>query len=47
MNLLGFKASFQDYLSEIIRAFQEISKKNFFFNTTENKIQLSLKDLLK
>ena len=28
---IGFKASFQDYLSEIIRAFQEISKKNFFF----------------
>ncbi len=28
---ISFKASFQDYLSEIIRAFQEISKKNFFF----------------
>ena len=40
---IGFKASFQDYLSEIIRAFQEISKKNFFFNTTENKNSIKFK----
>ena len=40
---IGFKASFQDYLSEIIRAFQEISKKNFFFNTIENKNSIKFK----
>jgi two-component system sensor histidine kinase RegB len=40
---IGFKASFHDYLSEIIRAFQEISKKNFFFNTTENKNSIKFK----
>jgi len=40
---IGFKASFQDYLSEIIRGFQEISKKKFFFNTTENKNSIKFK----
>jgi two-component system sensor histidine kinase RegB len=40
---IGFKASFHDYLSEIIRTFQEISKKNFFFNTTENKNSIKFK----
>jgi two-component system sensor histidine kinase RegB len=40
---IGFKASFQDYLSEIIRVFQEISNKNFFFNTTENKNSIKFK----
>jgi len=40
---IGFKASFQDYLSEIIRTFQEISKKNFFFDTTENKNSIKFK----
>ena len=40
---ISFKASFQDYLSEIIRAFQEISKKKFFFNTTENKNSIKFK----
>ncbi len=34
---IGSRATFQDYLSEIIRSFQKISKKKFFFNTTENK----------
>jgi two-component system sensor histidine kinase RegB len=40
---ISFKASFQDYLSEIIRTFQEISKKKFFFNTTENKNSIKFK----
>ncbi len=40
---IGFKASFHDYLSEIIRTFQEISKKKFFFNTTENKNSIKFK----
>jgi two-component system sensor histidine kinase RegB len=40
---ISFKASFQDYLNEIIRAFQEISKKNFFFNTTKNKNSINFK----
>ena len=34
---IGSEATFQDYLSEIIRSFQEISKKNFFLNTTKNE----------
>jgi two-component system sensor histidine kinase RegB len=40
---IGFKVSFHDYLSEIIRTFQEISKRNFFFNTTENKNSIKFK----
>jgi len=40
---IGFKVSFQDCLSEIIRTFQEISKKNFFFNTTENMNSIKFK----
>ena len=34
---IGSEATLQDYLSEIIRSFQEISEKNFILNTTENK----------
>ena len=34
---IGSEATFKEYLSEIIRSFQEISEKKFFFNTTENK----------
>ena len=33
---IGYQATLQDYLSEIIRSFQEISEKKFFFNTTKN-----------
>ena len=40
---IGFKTSFHDHLREIIRTFQEISKKKFFFNTTENKNSIKFK----
>jgi len=33
---ISSEAAFEDYLNEIIRSFQEISKKNFFLDTTEN-----------
>ena len=34
---ISSEATFQDYLSEIIRSYQEISEKFFFLNTKENK----------
>jgi len=34
---ISSEATLQDYLNEIVRSFQDISEKNFFLNTIENK----------
>ena len=36
-NFIGTEITFKDYLTEIIRSFEEISEKKFFFETENNK----------
>ena len=40
---IGSETSFQDYLSEIIRSFQEISEKKFLLDTERNKNSISFR----
>ena len=40
---IGSEATFQDYLSEIIRSYQEISEKKFLLDTEKNKNSISFR----
>ena len=40
---ISSEATFQDYLSEIIRSFQEVSDKNFLLDTEKNKNPISFR----
>ena len=40
---ISSEATFQDYLNEIIRSFQEISEKKFLLDTEKNKNSISFR----